>query len=158
MLFAPPGVDLNADDRKQLQRKRLRLIQAGEWAVLLGSLKTATQARRKELRSAVDHESDFDAIKTKIVRGKMAEALDKPVKRIVLTAGEIEEKLKPKHFPHLDPTGEQQTLTTPARSSPISTTRIYGALSMMTRHVAHLASQHVFGSRSTTINLAWSWL
>jgi len=26
MLFAPPGVDLNADDRKQLQRKRLRLI------------------------------------------------------------------------------------------------------------------------------------
>ena len=66
-----------------------------------------------------------------------------PVKRIVLTAGEIEEKPKPKHFPHLDPTGEQQTLTTPARSSPISTTRIYGALSMMTRHVAHLASQHV---------------
>ena len=91
MLFAPPGVDLNADDRKQLQRKRLRLIQAGEWAVLLGSLKTATQARRKELRSAVDHESDFDAIKTKIVRGKTAEALDKPVKRMILSTGEIEE-------------------------------------------------------------------
>lgn len=103
MLYVPLGADLNANDRKQLQKKRLQLVQSGDWAILLDGLKEATLANREHLRSAADVEGNDGAIQAKIAQGKVAEAMDKPAKPVVLTADEVEEKLKPKHFPQLNP-------------------------------------------------------
>ena len=81
-----------------------------------------------------------------------------PVKRIVLTAGEIEEKPKPKHFPHLDPyRGAANPDYNSVQLSNIYDEDLRRALNDdKTRGSFGLTT--CFGSRSTTINLAWSWL
>jgi hypothetical protein len=44
----------------------------------------------------------LDETYSKIARGKVTEALEKPAKAVVLTTAEVEAQLKPKHFPPLN--------------------------------------------------------
>jgi hypothetical protein len=101
MLFIPLGIDLKADDRKQLQKRRLSLLQLGQWAALVDELKATAMARREAMASDADRDSTL-AVEAKIAHGKVAEALEKPAKVVALTTAEVEEKLKPKHFPPLN--------------------------------------------------------
>ena len=101
MLFVPSGVELTADDRKQLQKRRLNLLQLGQWATLVDELRATAKARRDGLLSDATRDG-ISAVEAKIARGKVAEALEKPAKPVVLTTAEVEAQLKPKHFPPLN--------------------------------------------------------